>query len=216
MPCPECGTQLVPKARFCHHCGWDSKLAAAGKASSTADHRPAWKRVSMAVTLGLASVFMLFLLLYPHKSAAEVTLAVGQQAPDFTVEAMDGSKVRLADLKGKPVVINFWASWCTPCRKEMPDFEAVYKQFAPSGLQLYGINVGESKVSISDFVNQVGATFPIAVDTDEEAQNAYKILPIPATFFIGADGKIKGIYQYQMSRSQIEAEVVRLLGNIER
>jgi cytochrome c biogenesis protein CcmG, thiol:disulfide interchange protein DsbE len=169
----------------------------------------------MSVTLGLVSILVLYLVLVPHGNAA-ANLVVGQAAPDFTVDALDGTKVRLSELKGKPVVINFWATWCGPCRKEMPDMEAVYQQFKAAGLQVYGINVGESKVSISDFVNKVGATFPIAVDTHEEAQNAYKILPIPATFFIDANGTIKSIYQYQMSRSQIEAEVIRLLGNIER
>ena len=210
MACPECGIQLTPKARFCHRCGWDSKLAAAGSAASTAGQRPAWKRITMSVTLGLASVLILFLLLVPRSDASE-SLAVGQPAPDFDLQALDGTRVRLSDLKGEPVVINFWASWCKPCRNEMPDFEEIYHTYKEKGLQVYGINVGESKVTVADFREQVGVTFPNLIDANEQAQSAYKILPLPATFFVDRTGTIQAIYQYQMSRSQMEAEVLRLL-----
>lgn len=215
MPCPECGTELVKSMRFCHNCGWDSKLAAAGRAASTAGHRPPWKRATMSVCLAIAAVFMVFVLLVP-RGGAQTTLVIDQPAPDFTLESVDGGQVRLSDLKGKPVIINFWASWCGPCRKEMPDFQAVYEQYKDAGLQVYGINVGESKVAVRDFRETVGAKFPVLLDTHEEAQNAYKILPLPATFFVDSGGKIRAIYQYQMSRSQMEAEVLRLLGNTER
>lgn len=211
MSCPECGTQLAPKARFCHHCGWDSKLAAAGKASSNAGQRPAWKRWTMSVTLGIASVFVLFMLLTPRSDAA-AQLLTGDPAPDFTVETADGAKVKLSDLKGKPVVLNFWASWCGPCRKEMPDLETVYQTYKDQGVQVVGVNVGDSKVAVANFTSQVKTTFPVWLDTKEEAQQAYKILPIPATFFIDRNGTIRAMYQYQMSHAQMEAEVLRLLG----
>lgn len=211
MSCPECGTEMGAKARFCHHCGWDAKLAAAGRASSTAGQRPLWKRATMSVTLGIAGLFVAILLLVPQ-SRAGATLVAGEQAPDFQLESLDGQPVRLSELKGQPVVINFWASWCGPCRKEMPDFEAMHARYKEQGLRVYGINVGESKVAVADFARQVGVSFPILIDTTEEAQTAYKILPLPATFFVDRQGTIRAIYQYQMSRSQIEAETLRLLG----
>ncbi len=210
MLCPECGTGLLQGARFCHHCGWDSKLAAAGRASSTAGERPAWKRWTMTAHLAVLAVLVLWLLLKPS-GEAYTTLVVGQPAPDFDLEAVDGTRVRLADLKGKPLVLNFWASWCTPCRKEMPDFQAVYDQYKDEGLQVYGINVGESRVAVTSFMESLGVRFPSLLDLDEEAQRAYKILPLPATFFIDRNGTIRAIYQYQMSRAQMEAEVQRLL-----
>lgn len=211
MTCPECGTGLTDRARFCHKCGWDSKLAGAGKAASTAGQRPAWKRWSMSVTLGLSVVLVLWLLLVP-RSDAETTLRVGQAAPDIVLPQADGGpSVRLSALKGKPVILNFWATWCGPCAKEMPDLQAVYDKYKGQGLQLYGVNVGESKVVVNSYRKQHDVAFPVLLDLEDKAQNAYKILPIPATFFIDKAGQIRAIYQFQMSRQQMEAEVLRLL-----
>jgi len=210
MTCPECGGELAKSARFCHVCGWDSKLAAAGSASSTAGHRPLWKRIVMSVTLVITGLAIMGLLLVPRGEAQEA-LVVGQMAPDFDLELADGGQVRLSDLKGSPVVLNFWASWCGPCRKEMPDLQAAYEEYGGEGLKLYGINAGESKVAVQDFRTRVGTKFPVLLDRDDRAQVAYKILPLPATFFIDRSGRIRAIYQYQMSRTQIEAEIQRLL-----
>jgi cytochrome c biogenesis protein CcmG, thiol:disulfide interchange protein DsbE len=212
MHCPECESALRPRARFCHKCGWDAKLAAAGKASSTAANRPAWKRWLMSVTLVISTALVLMLMLVPRTNAV-TTLTAGEPAPGFDLPLLDGGRVKLADLKGKPVVINFWASWCTPCLKEMPDFQAIYDKYKDQGLELYGINVGESKVAVNLFQERVGTNFPLLIDEGDQAQNDYKILPLPATFFIDRSGTIRALYQSQMGRAQIEAEVLRLLGS---
>lgn len=210
MICPECGTTMAKGSRFCHQCGWDSKLAGAGKEASTAGHRPAWKRWVMGITLGAASLLLLGILLVP-RSDAETVLQVGQAAPDFELESVEGEQIKLSDLKGQPVILNFWATWCPPCRREMPDFQQVYDQHHEQGLQLFGINVGESKVAVADFRDRVGVSFPILIDSKETAQTAYKIMPLPATYFIDRDGVIRGVYPFQMTRAQIEDEVKRLL-----
>lgn len=211
MTCPECGTSLTRRARFCHRCGWDSSLAGAGKAASTAGQRPAWKRWSMWVTLGL-SVLVLFWLLLSPRGDAEATLRVGQAAPDIVLPQADaGPSVSLSALKGKPVILNFWATWCGPCAEEMPDLQAVYDKYKGQGLELYGVNVGEAKVVVNSYRNQHNVSFPSLLDLEDKAQNAYKILPIPATYFIDRSGQIRAIYQFQLSRQQMEVEVVRLL-----
>lgn len=210
MICPECGTALKKGDRFCHQCGWDSKLAAAGSNASTAGQRPLWKRWVTGVSLGVASFLILLLMVIP-RSDADTVLQIGQAAPDFELETLEGEKVKLSELKGKPVVINYWATWCPPCRKEMPEFQQVYDKYKGDGLHFYAINVGESKVAVSDFRDRVGVNFPILIDTKEEAQTAYKILPLPATFFIDREGVIRGVYQFQISLPQIEDEVKRLM-----
>lgn len=209
MLCAECGTEIARGMRFCHLCGWDSKLAAAGRASAAHGH-PAWKRWVMGVSLGLSCLLILVLLLVP-RAGGQSALQVGQPAPDFTLETLEGETVRLSDLRGSPVVLNFWATWCQPCRREMPDFQYVFDRYREQGLHVFGINVGESKVAVADFRRRVGVSFPVMIDATEEVQAAYKILPLPATFFIDADGVIRAIYQGQMSRVQIESEVARLV-----
>lgn len=210
MVCPECGAKLETGARFCHQCGWDSKLAAAGKASSTAGARPAWKRWTMALTLVGGLLLMGWIMLMPRNDSF-VTLAVGQQAPDFELTTLEGETVKLSELRGQPVVLNFWASWCGPCRQEMPDFQAVHDRYKDAGLKIYGINVGESTVAVQDFLSKVNVNFPTLIDRDESVQTAYKILPLPATFFIDRNGTIRQIYQSQMSAAQIESESLRLM-----
>lgn len=164
----------------------------------------------MSVTLVLSGLLVFLLLLVP-RGEADATLIPGQAAPDFSLPALDGSSVRLSDLKGKAVIVNFWASWCVPCRKEMPDFQAVYDRYKEQGLTVLGVNAGESKVAVADFRAKVGVNFPMLLDQEEAAQTAYKIMPLPATFFVDRNGTIRAIYQYQMSQAQIEAEVLRLL-----
>ncbi len=210
MTCPECGTLLPTGARFCQQCGWDSKLAAAGKASGSAGSRPAWKRWITASALSILSVLVLWVLVMP-RGQADAALIPGQPAPDFQLTSLDGEQVHLAELKGKPVIVNFWATWCTPCRKEMPDFQQVWDRYKDQGLQLYGINIGESKVGVADFRDKVGVNFPLLIDTKETVQSDYRILPLPATFFIDRNGIVQAVYQYQMTRAQMEAETLRLL-----
>ncbi|MFZ5824412.1 MAG: redoxin domain-containing protein [Bacillota bacterium] len=201
---------MEKKARFCHQCGWDSRLAAAGKGASTAGQRPTWKRWVTGVSLGVASLLVLLLMLIP-RTGADTMLRVGEPAPDFELTTLEGETVKLSALRGKPVVVNFWATWCTPCRKEMPHFQEVVDKYGEQGLLLYGINVGESKVAVADFRDRVGVRFPLMIDADESVQTAYKILPLPATFFIDREGVIRGVYQFQMSLPQIEDEVKRLI-----
>jgi len=192
MHCPECESELRPRARFCHKCGWDAKLAAAGKASSTAANRPAWKRWLMSVTLAISAALVLMLMLVARTDAV-TTPTAGEPAPGSYPPLSGGGRVELADLKGKPVVINFWASWCTPCLKEMPDFQAIYDKYKDQGLELYGINVGESKVAVNLFKERVGTNFPLLIDEGDQAQNDYKTLPPPAALFCDGAATIRAL-----------------------
>jgi thiol-disulfide isomerase/thioredoxin len=210
--CPECATPLTEGARYCHHCGWDSKQATAAKATAAAAKRPAWKRRLMAGTLAVFVGIMAYLLTVPD-SQANSSLKVGQTAPEFTVTDLSGNSVSLASLKGRPVVINFWATWCPPCRREMPEFQQVIaKHKDTDDLAFYALNVGESKLVVDAFLQQLGVqSLPVLLDQNDQAQNAYKILPIPATFFIDRTGKISAIYETQMTSLQMEAEIERIV-----
>ncbi|MDO4293260.1 MAG: TlpA disulfide reductase family protein [Eubacteriales bacterium] len=115
----------------------------------------------------------------------------GAQAPDFTVYDIDGNAVRLSDYEGKPVVLNFWASWCGPCQTEMPDFQEKYQELGED-VRFLMINMTdgsrETVETASDFVAQQGYSFPVFYDTESEAAMTYGVYSLPTTYFIDASG----------------------------
>ena len=114
-------------------------------------------------------------------------------APDFSVEDADGNAVKLSDMAGKPVVLNIWASWCPPCRQEMPEFNKVYEELGADVhfmmVNAVGIN-GETKKNGSDYVANEGFTFPAYYDMKQDAVSTYGIRAFPTSFFIDSDGCI--------------------------
>lgn len=115
------------------------------------------------------------------------------KAPDFTVLDMDGNSVKLSDLFGKPIVLNFWASWCTPCKTEMPEFNEVYEDLGED-ITFMMVNLvdgkRETKETGAQYITEQGFSFPVYFDTEQEAAYAYGIRSIPTTIFIDKDGYI--------------------------
>lgn len=112
-------------------------------------------------------------------------------APDFTVEDLDGNKYKLSDFRGKPVIVNFWASWCGPCKMEMPDFEELYNEYGDK-INFLMVNMTdgyqETKDKAHKHIADSGYTFPVYYDTEMEAAYAYGVSSIPATYFIDSEG----------------------------
>ncbi|KJJ68622.1 TlpA disulfide reductase family protein [Clostridium sp. FS41] len=115
------------------------------------------------------------------------------EAPDFTVLDIDGTPIKLSDLFGKPIVLNFWASWCSPCKSEMPEFNEVYKDLGED-ITFVMVNLvdgqRETKETGTQYITEQGFSFPVYFDTEQEAANAYGIRSIPTTVFIDKDGYI--------------------------
>jgi cytochrome c biogenesis protein CcmG, thiol:disulfide interchange protein DsbE len=119
--------------------------------------------------------------------------------------------VTLSDLRGKAVMINFWASWCGPCRIEIPHMIALYDEYRDSGLEILAVNVRESPAQVQDFADQLGMNFPILMDTNGQVAAAYFVRAIPMTFFVDSDGVIRFIHQGTLSEAALRDYIERLL-----
>lgn len=127
----------------------------------------------------------------PQAGTATVGSAKGQEAPDFTLTNIQGQNVSLADLKGKVVILNFWATWCPPCREEMPSMEMLYRKFKDQGLVILAVNVEkDGQKLVQSFLQRTPYTFPILFDGDAAVQNRYQIFRYPETVIIDRNGKI--------------------------
>jgi peroxiredoxin len=117
--------------------------------------------------------------------------SVGERAPDFTVEMVDGGTFSLSDQRGTPVVLNFWASWCTPCRTEIPDISA----FAEShpNVVVIGVSSQDAEQTARAFAEEVGASYPLAIGT-EAVEDAYPHFGLPATYIIDEDGEVSRLF----------------------
>jgi thiol-disulfide isomerase/thioredoxin len=137
---------------------------------------------------------------------------IGQPAPDFTVTRLDtGEDVRLSDFKGRPVWINFWATWCAPCKEEMPRMQAIYQAHQGSDLVILGVDFREDAATVRPFVaeGQYGWTF--ALDPDARAAWTYFVAGIPTHVFVARDGTIRDIVSAGLTRERMEQQVAALL-----
>lgn len=122
---------------------------------------------------------------------AQQGVAAGEQAPDFQLQDLNGQAISLSDLRGKPVLINFWATWCPPCRGEMPYLQEIYEEWAGSGLVVLAVNLGESPAEVEDFRQSQNLTFTVLLDARQTVGQTYNITAIPTTFFIDKNGIIQ-------------------------
>lgn len=140
-------------------------------------------------------------------AAADESSEALSEAPDFTVQEADGTAHKLSEYKGKPVVLNFWASWCGPCRMEMPEFDEVYKA---RGEEVHFLMVNmtdgnrETVKTASEFVSKQGYSLPILYDTAQDAAQTYGVFSIPCTYFIDADGMLTAQARGAINKETLE------------
>ena len=112
-------------------------------------------------------------------------------APDFTLPTLSGTPIRLAELRGKAVLLNFWATWCAPCRTEMPSIEALYQRYKDRGLDVLAVNLDlRSTAGVAAFLQEVGVTFRVGLDPSWSTARAYRVLGLPTTYLIDRAGQV--------------------------
>lgn len=152
-------------------------------------------RIPFSVTLLVAGLFWIWFTRIPVDSRPSPSIEaaqVGFFAPKFNLSSLDSQEIVLIDFKGKPVILNFWASWCPPCKAEMPAFQQASQEFADSDLQIIAINATsqDSLADVSRFIEQHGITFPIPLDQTGSVSRDYLVHSLPTTYFIDKNGVI--------------------------
>lgn len=135
------------------------------------------------------------------------------RAPSFSLTNLNGETVNIEDFKGKKVLLNFWATWCPPCKKEMPDMENLYKEYKDKDFVVLGINMTHTEKSeevVSAFVKEYRLSFPILMDKNGEVSYQYELLSYPTTYFIDSDGVIRSKVVGELSKEHMYREMMKL------
>lgn len=144
---------------------------------------------------------------------------MNRPAPLFAAPALDGGTVRLEDYRGQVVLLNFWGTWCEPCKRELPALQAAHEQLGSEGLAVIGVNLtddeklqGRNEAQIEAFLNQFGVTYPIALDLEGSITNDYRVFPLPTSFFIDPEGSIRYVHIGELTLTDVRATFIRMRG----
>lgn len=151
-------------------------------------------RSSSTIATALALALGLSVAALPSASTAGDNITAGANAPAFQLKSMNGKPVGLQDLKGQVVLINFWASWCGPCRQEMPILEQLYRSYQAAGFTLLGVNVEPSEGDAQKFLKGTPVSFPILFDPDSKVSKLYEVSGMPSTVILDRKGTVRYVH----------------------
>ncbi|MEH6942280.1 thiol-disulfide oxidoreductase ResA [Bacillus sp. JJ722] len=164
-------------------------------------------RSVVLVIMGIAILYTLYANFTKEDNKA---VAKGQEAPDFVLTDLEGKKHQLSDYRGQGVFLNFWGTWCPPCKEEMPYMENQYQKYKDNGVQVLAVNIEESEVVVSSFVKKHGLTFPVPMDRDGRVNDAYGVFNLPVTFLIDKNGIVIDIIEAGMTEELIQQQMERI------
>jgi peroxiredoxin len=199
-----------------------SELAATQKPAETDSTGGNVRRKQALIGLGIAAAILLLAWYVAGRQGLDdvgkaginssLLPKVGDEAPDFVAISPEGQIVHLSDFRGQPVWLNFWGSWCPPCRAEMPDIQAAYQELQPQGLTLLAISLGDKPSEALNFAKLNGVTFDILLDPDRTLTSpTYPIYNFPTHIFIDKDGIVQKIVLSEMSTEQAVAAAQSVL-----
>jgi cytochrome c biogenesis protein CcmG/thiol:disulfide interchange protein DsbE len=159
--------------------------------------------IIVVVLLVLGTIAVLGASLKPGKLGAK---PIGEEAPDFTLPLLGGGgSLTLSDLRGRPVVLNFWASWCGPCKEEAPVLAAAYQRWKDEGVVFLGVDAQDSKTWALEFQEKYGIEYRSVVDDSERIMSLYGVVGFPETFFLDSDGRIVAKYIGAIDRTTLDS-----------
>ncbi len=146
---------------------------------------------------GMISIRSLCLSIYLLLVGVTVSHAaeLSGKAPDFTLKSMNGKNLKLSEFRGQVVMLNFWASWCAPCRQEMPLLEDLYKKYKPLGFTLLGVNVEQDSSKASTLLRSIKVSFPILFDNQNKVSKLFTVSAMPTTVIVDRDGNMRYLHQ---------------------
>jgi peroxiredoxin len=152
------------------------------------------------ILIGLSGLFL--------SGMAKAPPLVGGPAPHFELENVAGQTIKLSDLKGEFVVLNFWATWCVPCSKEMPEFQKAHRLLGKNNVNIIGVNLGEPKKRVEKFTQDFHLSFPVLLDAFGNTSQKYKVRSLPVTYLISPDGIIREeIFGGGLTQEMIESKI---------
>jgi len=128
-------------------------------------------------------------------AAASAAITPSAGAPDFTLPSLGGSNLRLQEQRGQVVMVNFWATWCGPCRVEMPHLSRLYDKYRGSGFVVFAVNIDEDPRKAASVAAQLGMRFPVLLDTDKKVSRMYDLSTMPSTILIDRDGRVRYVHR---------------------
>lgn len=160
----------------------------------------------IALALGVASVLAVSVVQILRKPAGSV-----YQAPPFQFAAMDGETYDNETLKGRPYLVNFWASWCKPCEEEIPDLVRTYEKFQAQNLLILGVGVQDSEENLRAFAHKYGITFPIGLDEKGILSGLFGLTGVPETYFVSREGEVVFTYKGPLTEELLESGLEKIL-----
>ncbi|WP_078379881.1 thiol-disulfide oxidoreductase ResA [Sutcliffiella halmapala] len=158
-------------------------------------------RVGILSIMFLMTTYALYNLLVDNNS---INMLVGKPATNFVGNSMNDEVIELNQLKANKTVINFWASWCEPCKREMPAFEEIYQSNKNNGVSVISINVGDSNLVVNQFIKKYNLSFPVIIDNDSSIRQSYKVDRLPVSFLVNSNGVIEKLYEGELTEEMLE------------
>ena len=171
--------------------------------------------IVIIVVAMVVAIMLVFGLNLAHKSKSNAGVQMKDGvAPDFTLQSLDGKTVRLSDFRGKAVLLNFWATWCSPCKIEMPWFVELQKQYGPGGLQVVGVAMDDASTKeIADFAKEMGVNYPVLIGKESVGDAYGGVQFLPENFYIDRNGKVLDRAFGLKGRGEIEDEIKRIVAS---